>query len=118
MKRTLLFTILLTGAIGSSAARIEMASTRSLGTATSMADVPGVIINGQKARVKPGYKFERESKSSVSVWRIGKEVASMQTGTLSCKGQKKTCEAFIDRELAYCSSGCYFVGAPGGLKTQ
>jgi hypothetical protein len=118
MKRTLLFAILLTSAIGSSAARIEMGSPRSLGIGTSMADVPGVIINGQKARVKPGYKFARESKSSVSVWKIGQGVASMQTGMLSCTGRKKTCEAFIDRELAYCSGGCYFVGAPGGLSTQ
>lgn len=118
MKRTILFAILLTSAIGSSAARIEIGSPRSLGIGTSMADVPGVTINGQKARVKPGYKFERASKSSVSVWRIAKDVAAIQTGTLSCRGQKKTCEAFIDRELAYCSSGCYFVGAPGGVKTQ
>ena len=118
MKRTLLFAILLASAIGSSAARVEMGSPRGLGIGTSVADVPGVIINGQKARVKPGYKFERESKSSVSVWKIGTSVAAIQMGTLSCRGQKKTCEAFIDRELAYCSGGCYFVGAPGGLKTQ
>jgi hypothetical protein len=118
MKRTLLFAILLTSAIGSSAARIEMGSPRSPGIGTSMADVPGVIINGQKARVKPGYKFERASKSSVSVWKIVKSVAAIQMGTLSCTGKKKTCEAFIDRELAYCSNGCYFVGAPGGVNTQ
>lgn len=81
-------------------------------------EVEGVILNQQKALAKPGYLFERESDTSASVIKI-KNNARFQTGTITCVSQSgKTCHLSLSRSNAQCSSGCYFVGARGGVRAQ
>ena len=56
-------------------------------------DVEGVTVESQRlARLKPGYTFRRESRSSVSVWKTIRE-AAMQMGTLSCTKPGKSVAA-------------------------
>jgi hypothetical protein len=82
-------------------------------------DVEGVIIERQRlARLKPGYTFRRESRSSVSVLKTIRE-AIMQTGTLTCtRADRRACTVDIGGDTAKCSSGCYFVGVRGAPRAQ
>jgi hypothetical protein len=85
----------------------------------SAADVEGVIMDSQQAaRLKPGYTFRRESRSSVSVWKTMRE-AALQMGTLTCtRPRKGACTAEFDGDRAKCSSACYFVSVRGGVRAQ
>jgi hypothetical protein len=116
MKHILLLTVILTLAFGSSVARVERGTNSQPGA--NAADVEGVTLNGQKARVKPGYQFQRESSKSIAVFKIS-NAARIQTGTITCTGQQgRKCEAFISKQDAQCSGGCYFVGVRGAPRAQ
>lgn len=86
---------------------------------SAIADVEGVTIEHQQtARLKPGYTFRRETRSSVSVWKTIRE-AALQMGTLTCtRPRKGACTVEIGGDFAKCSSGCYFVGVRGGIRAQ
>jgi hypothetical protein len=82
------------------------------------ADVEGVTLDRQKAFLKPGYQFERESSKSAAVLKTS-NVARIQTGTITCTRQdSRTCKVFISRAQAQCSDGCYFVGVRGVPRAQ
>jgi hypothetical protein len=116
MKHILLLAVMLALAFGSSVARIERETDSGLGA--NAADVEGVTLNGQKARAKPGYQFQRESSKSVAVFKTS-NTARIQTGTITCTGQQgRTCEVFISKSEAQCSGGCYFVGVRGAPRAQ
>jgi hypothetical protein len=120
MKHILLLAMMLTLAFGSSGAGIERgrAGVGGSGTNAVAADVEGAIINRQKAQAKPGYHFVRQSSNSLAVIKDAGGVAAIQTGTLTCTGKGKTCQAYVDRDVAACNGGCYFVGARGGIRAQ
>lgn len=119
MKHMLLFAFMFTLTLGSSTARVWMGNSGVNGSGTNVSDVEGAIINRQKAQAKPGYYFVRQSSKSVSVIKNARGVAAIQTGTLTCVGQPgKTCDVFVNTEVAQCSGGCYFVGQPGGVRAQ
>jgi hypothetical protein len=81
-------------------------------------DVEGVTFDRQKAFLKPGYRFERESITSAAVVKTS-NVARIQTGTITCVSQRsRSCELFFSGFNAQCSSGCYFVGIRGGVRTS
>ncbi|MBA3767359.1 MAG: hypothetical protein H0W99_10295 [Acidobacteria bacterium] len=116
MKHILLLAVMLALTFGSSVARVERGTNSVL--AANAADVEGVILNKQKARVKPGYQFERESSKSVGVFKIS-NTARFQTGTITCTGrQGLICEAFVSKSQAACNGGCYFVGVRGAPRAQ
>ena len=116
MKHILLLAVMLALAFGSSVAHVERETNSVLGA--NAADVEGVILNKQKASVKPGYEFQRESSKSVAVFKIS-NVARFQTGTIICTGrQGLICEAFVSKSQAACNGGCYFVGIRGATRAQ
>ena len=110
MKQILLLVVMLAFIIGSSVAR------PGFGPGVNATDVEGVILNRQKASVKPGYRLERESVNAAAVIKTS-NVARIQTGTITCVGQRgKSCELFFHGSQAQCSDGCYFVGTRGGVR--
>jgi hypothetical protein len=109
-KHILLLAVMLVLAFVSSVART------SSGLGANAADVEGVTFDRQKAFLKPGYRFARESVNSAAVLKIS-NVARLQTGTITCVGQRsRSCELFISGFSAQCSGGCYFVGVRGGVR--
>jgi hypothetical protein len=110
MKRILLLTVMLALVIGSSATfSLNLRSVRA-------SDVEGVTFDRQKAFLKPGYRFERESVNSATVLKTS-NLARIQTGTITCVGQRsRSCELSLSGFNAQCSGGCYFVGVRGGVR--
>jgi hypothetical protein len=84
----------------------------------NVVEIEGVDFKGQKALLKAGYQFQRESSSSVAVLKTS-DVARIQTGTLTCtRPGKGGCRVDISRTRAACSNNCYFVGYRGGALAQ
>jgi hypothetical protein len=118
MKHILLLAVMLVLAFGSSFARTETPMARVSLVSTNVVDVEGVDFKGQKALLKTGYQFERESTSSVAVLKTSNE-ARIQTGTLTCtRPGKGGCRVDISRTRAACSNNCYFVGSRRGVLAQ
>jgi hypothetical protein len=118
MKHILLLTTMLSLALASSAPRMGIGNIHNSVTDMPLVDVEGVILNQQKARVKPGYQFQRESSKSVAILKIS-NIARIQTGTITCTAQgNRICEVFISKNQAQCSGGCYFVGIRGVPRAQ
>lgn len=117
MKYILLLAIMFVFVFGSSVARTETPTARVLGMSTNIVEIEGVEFQGQKALLKAGYQFQRESRSSLAVLKTS-NVARIQTGTLTCTGPKRGCRVDIYGERAACSNNCYFVGYRGGVKAQ
>lgn len=114
MKHVLLLAAIFALALSSSNARIKTGKVSDPGIGANAEVVEGVTVNRQKAHVKPGYKFVRESSKSVRVMKIGNGQAFMPMGTLTCTGQPgRVCEVFISNDDAQCNGGCYFVGVRG-----
>jgi hypothetical protein len=112
MKHILLLAVMLALVVGSSVARTDFSLRE------NASDVEGVTFDRQKAFLKPGYRFARESVNSAAVLKIS-NVARLQTGTITCVGQRsRSCELFISGFNAQCSGGCYFVGVRGGIRAQ
>lgn len=112
MKYILLLTFMLTLVVGSSVARSNFKLRE------NASDVEGVTFDRQKAFLKPGYRFERESVNSAAVVKTS-NAARIQTGTITCVGQRsRSCELSLSGFNAQCSSGCYFVGTRGGVRAQ
>jgi hypothetical protein len=112
MKHILLLALMLALVASPSVARIDL----SFREHTS--DVEGVTFDRQKAFLKPGYRFERESGVSAAVLKTS-NFARIQTGTITCVSQRsKSCELSLSGFNAQCSSGCYFVGVRGGIRAQ
>jgi hypothetical protein len=119
MKHILLLAMILALVFGSSGASTKPRAVNDSGVSANAVEVEGVTIESQRlARLKPGYTFRRESRSSVSVLKTIRE-ASFQTGTLTCtRADKRACTVDLGGDTAKCSSGCYFVGVRGGVKAQ
>lgn len=121
MKHIVLLTILFVLAFGSSAAPNETPTAHASVLSANAMEIEGVELNGQyaqKARLKIGYQFQRESSSSVAVLKSS-NVARIQTGTLTCtRPGRGGCTVRVDRETAVCSQSCYFVGYRGGVRAQ
>jgi opacity protein-like surface antigen len=117
MKHILLLAVMLVLAFGSSAAPTETSTARVSGVSANVVEIEGVEFKGQKALLKAGYEFQRESRSSVVVLKTS-NVARIQTGILTCTGLKRGCRVDIYRERAACSNDCYFVGYRGGVRAQ
>jgi hypothetical protein len=119
MKHILLLAVLFILVMGSSAAQPDAPKAHVFDMVANAAEVEGVTIERQRlALLKPGYAFRRESRSSVSILKTVRE-ALLQTGTLTCtRADKRACTVEINGDVAKCSSGCYFVGARGGERTQ
>jgi hypothetical protein len=114
MKYILLLAAMLSLALASPSTRAVNGNTHNL----LPVEVEGVILNQQKARVKPGYQFQRASSKSVAVLKTS-NMARIQTGTITCTAQgNRTCEVFISKDQAQCSGGCYFVGVRGVPRAQ
>jgi hypothetical protein len=112
MKHILLLAVTLALVVGSSVARTGFSLME------PASDVEGVTFDRQKAFLKPGYRFERESVMSAAVLKTS-NFARIQTGTITCVGQRsRSCELSFSRFNAQCSSGCYFVGVRGGIRAQ
>ena len=117
MKHILLLAFMFALVFSTSAGTRQTAHFADSGVDAKAEDVEGVTIERQRvARLKPGYSFKRESRSSLSVLKTVRE-AAIQTGTLTCKG-KRVCTVEIGGDFAKCSSGCYFVGVRGGILAQ
>lgn len=87
-----------------------------------MEDVEGVTIYGHSsAKLKPGYEFRRESRSSVTVSKTVRN-ATLQMGTLTCRraarDSVRPCSVEISGDRAKCGGGCYFEGARGGVMAK
>ncbi|HUQ34713.1 MAG TPA: hypothetical protein VM095_21525 [Pyrinomonadaceae bacterium] len=119
MKRFLLLAIMIVLVFGSSAILTETLAARVSSMSANAVDVEGVTIEHQRtAFLKPGYVFRRESRSSVSVLKTVRE-AILQTGTLTCiRADKRACTVEFNRDIAKCSSSCYFVGVRGAPLAQ
>lgn len=117
MKHILLIVVMLVLVFGSSFARTETPKARVSVVSANVVEIEGVEFKGQKALLKPGYQFERESRSSLVVLKAS-NVARIQTGTLTCTGPKRGCRVDIYGERAACSNNCYFVGVRGGVRAQ
>jgi hypothetical protein len=112
MKHILLLAVMLTLVACSSIARADFRARE------NVSDVEGVTFDRQKAFLKPGYRFERESVRSAAVLKTS-NVARIQTGTITCVGQRsRSCELHFSGSQAQCSGGCYFVGVRGGIRAQ
>jgi hypothetical protein len=83
----------------------------------NVVEIEGVTFKGQKALLKAGYQFQKESRSSLVVLKTS-NVARIQTGTLTCTGPKRGCRVDIYGERAVCSNNCYFVGYRRGVMAQ
>jgi hypothetical protein len=117
MKHILLIAVMLVLVFGSSFARTETATARVSGMSANVVEVEGVEFKGQKALLKAGYEFQRESRSSLVVLKTS-NVARIQTGILTCTGPKRGCRVDIYGTRAACSNNCYFVGYRGGIRAQ
>jgi hypothetical protein len=118
MKHTLLIAVMFVLVFGSSAAPTETATARLSVVSANAVEVEGVEFKGQKALLKAGYQFQRESTSSVAVLKTS-NVARIQTGTLTCtRPGKGGCSVDISRTRAACSNNCYFVGYRRGTMSQ
>jgi opacity protein-like surface antigen len=117
MKHFLLLAVMLLLALGTPAVPTATPTARVLAMSANPVEIEGVEFKGQKALLKAGYEFQRESRSSVVVLKTS-NVARIQTGILTCTGPKRGCRADIYGERAACSNNCYFVGTRGGVKAQ
>ena|SRR5215213_1674170 len=118
MKHILLLAVMLVLTFGSSASQTETLTARLSGMSAKIVEIEGVEFKGQKALLKTGYEFQRESRSSLVVLKTS-NVARIQTGTLTCtRPGKGGCRVDIYGERAACSNGCYFVGYRGGARVQ
>ena len=119
MKHILLLAVMFALVFGSSAGTTETRAVGDSGVSAYPVDVEGVTIySQQKALLKPGYSFKRESKSSLAVMKNLRD-ASFQTGTLTCTSPgKRICTVDFNRDRAGCSNNCYFVGVRGGIKAR
>jgi hypothetical protein len=112
MKHVLLLAVMLVLVAGSSIARTDFSLRE------NASDVEGVTFDRQKAFLKPGYRFERESVMSAAVLKTS-NFGRIQTGTITCVSQRsRSCELSFSGFNAQCSGGCYFVGVRGGIRTQ
>jgi hypothetical protein len=118
MKHILLLGVMLVLIFGSSFARTETPKARVSVVSANVVEIEDVVFNGEQARLKAGYQFQRESRSSLAVLKASNE-ARIQTGTLTCaRPRKGDCTVKFYGERAACSSGCYFVGSRGGVRAQ
>ena len=118
MKHILLLAVTLVLVFGSSLARTGTPTARVSGMSANVVEVEGVEFKGQKAMLKTGYEFERESRNSVAVLKTS-NVARIQTGTLTCmRPGRGGCSVDISRTRAACSNNCYFVGYRSGAMAQ
>jgi hypothetical protein len=122
MKYILLLTIMLTLVFVSSAARVEKRNIY-ISEARAMADdVPGAVIDGYRASAKEGYLFAQESRNSISVLKVARGSARLQTGTLVCVSpDNAACDVYLagNRTQATCkgqSNRCHFIGVRGGVR--
>ncbi len=107
-------------AFGSSAFPTETSTARVSVVSANAVEIEGVEVQfkGQKARLKAGYEYQRESRRTLAVLKTS-NVARIQTGTLTCTRQGRgECTVDFDRETAACSYGCYFVGSRGVARAQ
>jgi hypothetical protein len=118
MKQVFLLAGMLVLVFGSSVARTGTPTAHISGMSTNVVEIEGVEFKGQKALLKAGYQFQRESRSSVAVLKTS-NVARIQTETLTCtRPGKGGCSVDISRTRAACSNNCYFVGYRGGAMSQ
>jgi opacity protein-like surface antigen len=117
MKHILLLAVMLVLVFGSSAARTEMPKAGMSDMTANVVEIEGVTFKGQKALLRAGYQFQKESRSSLVVLKTS-NVARIQTGSLTCMGPKRGCRVDIYGERAVCSNNCYFVGYRGVVKAQ
>jgi len=119
MKHILLLAVMFVIVFGSSFARTGTPTARVSVVSANVVEIEGVeFFNGQKARLKAGYQFQRESRSSVAVMKTFRG-AGIQTGTLTCtRPGRNLCSVKFNGDRAICDVNCYFVGYRGGVRAQ